>query len=62
MSATISRDLPGARRLRRYAPLLVVLVLILAAVAPGMIASSGDGGDGALKRIAVGSSSTSAAR
>lgn len=54
MSATISRDLPGARRLRRYAPILVALGLAIAAVAPGMMAESGDEGpDGALKRIGL---------
>jgi hypothetical protein len=61
MPAKFSRDLPGARRLRRYAPILVVLGLAVAAVAPGMMAESGDGGsNGALERIGLDAPSAAA--
>lgn len=54
MFATISRDLPGARRLRRYAPILVALGLAVAAMAPGLIAENGkQETSGALTRIGI---------
>lgn len=52
MAATIGAEQPGARRLRRYAPFLLLLGLAVAVLAPGVIAESGSGtSDAAAARI-----------